>query len=179
MAELRTLVMSGSLRAESVNTLVAETIIARRPDGVRSVRFDLRPVPLFDQDAEEAGDPAAVTALKAAVVDSDAVLLVSPEYNVGVPAVMKNAVDWMSRPYGDGPIAGKAVGIVSASPSSRGGSGSRQRLSESLGVLTKRLFVETLGLASIHNKMNNGALNEDGLAELLPWLERFYEFASA
>lgn len=178
MADLDVVVLSGSLRAASINSLVAETLIARAPGGVRMVRHDLRPIPFFDQDVEDAGDPQVVTDLKQAVIAADALLVVSPEYNVGVPAVMKNAIDWLSRPYGDGAIVGTATGIISASPGGRGGVGARAHLSDSLGVLTDRLFPETLGLARMYGRIGDGALDGDALAELMSWFGRFRDFAA-
>lgn len=177
MADLRLVVLSGSLRAASANTLVAETLISHSPSSVIGARFDLRPVPFFDQDVEDIHDPAAVTALKTAVQEADGLVLVTPEYNAGVPALVKNAVDWLSRPYGSGSLVGKPVGLISAGPGSRGGSGVREHLSSSLSVLTERRFEETLGLGSIYSKLEDGALTQEALDELLAWYDRFCAFA--
>jgi chromate reductase len=92
--------------------------------------FDLAEVPLYNGDVEAEGDPEGVRRLKAAIAAADGVLMATPEYNHGVPGVMKNAVDWASRPPGAAPLGGKPVGIVGASPgitgSARGQSQLRQ-----------------------------------------------------
>ena len=119
-----------------------------------------------------------VAELKQAVIAADALLVVSPEYNVGVPAVMKNAIDWLSRPYGNGAIVGTATGIISASPGGRGGVGARAHLADSLGVLTDRLYPETLGLAKMFGRITDGELDGDALAELMSWFGRFRDFAT-
>ena len=78
--------------------------------------FDLADVPLYNGDVEAAGDPPGVAAFKDAIRAADAVLMVTPEYNHGVPGVMKNAVDWASRPARSAALNGKPVGIIGASP---------------------------------------------------------------
>lgn len=82
--------------------------------------FDLSAVPLYNGDVEAAGDPPAVAALKRGIAEADGVLLATPEYNHGVPAVMKNAVDWASRHPGNAPLARKPVGLIGASPGMTG-----------------------------------------------------------
>jgi chromate reductase len=92
--------------------------------------FDLAPVPLYNADVETAGDPDGVRDLKAAIAAADGVLFATPEYNHGVTAVMKNAVDWASRPPREAVLDRKPVGVIGASPgmvgSARGQSQLRQ-----------------------------------------------------
>ena len=78
--------------------------------------FDLSVVPLYNGDVEAEGDPAGVAAFKRLIAQADGVLMATPEYNHGVPGVMKNAVDWASRPPGSAPLGAKPVGIIGASP---------------------------------------------------------------
>ena len=177
MADLRLMVVSGSLREASLNTLVAESLISHAPDAVAMHRFDLRPVPMFDQDVEEAGDPPPVVALKQAMLDADGLVVVTPEYNVGVPALTKNAIDWLSRPYGDGPIKGKAVGVVAVSPGGRAGIGARSHLMDTLSILTERAYPETLGVGKVYDKLVDGELGSDGVDELMAWFRGFLDFA--
>ena len=82
--------------------------------------FDLADVPLYNGDVEAAGDPPGVAALKAAIAAADGVLMATPEYNHGVPGVMKNAIDWASRPPREAPLGGKPVGLIGASPGQTG-----------------------------------------------------------
>jgi chromate reductase len=73
-------------------------------------------VPLYDQDVEAGGDPEPVQALKGAIREADALLIATPEYNHGVPGVLKNAIDWASRPARDSVLSGKPTAILGASP---------------------------------------------------------------
>jgi chromate reductase len=92
--------------------------------------FDLAEIPLYNGDVEAEGDPEGVARFKQAIRDADGVLMVTPEYNHGVPGVMKNAVDWASRPPAGAALARKPVGLLGASPgitgSARGQSQLRQ-----------------------------------------------------
>ena len=115
----RILGISGSLRADSFNTALLRAAQQVAGDGIAFDAVTLHGIPLYDGDAEARdGLPAAVTTLKDRIIASDGVLLVSPEYNNGIPGVFKNAIDWLSRPaadiarvFGDKPFA-----LVGASP---------------------------------------------------------------
>ncbi|MCC6787129.1 MAG: NAD(P)H-dependent oxidoreductase [Hyphomonadaceae bacterium] len=116
MTDVRILGVAGSLRRGSLNRALLGAAIKLAPAGLTIDAFDLADVPLYNGDVEAAGDPAGVTAFKNAIRAADAVLFVTPEYNHGVPGVMKNAVDWASRPARDAALNGKPVGIIGASP---------------------------------------------------------------
>lgn len=116
MTDVRILGVAGSLRRGSLNRALLRAAIKLAPAGLTIYAFDLADVPLYNGDVEAAGDPAGVTAFKNAIRAADAVLFVTPEYNHGVPGVMKNAVDWASRPARDAALNGKPVGIIGASP---------------------------------------------------------------
>src|SRR3990167_438989 len=108
---------AGSLRQGSYNRALLRAAQGLVPDGMVLETFDLAAIPLYNSDVEAAGDPQGVAAFKQARRRADAVLMVTPEYNHGVPGVMKNAVDWASRPPQDSPLNGKPVGIIGASRS--------------------------------------------------------------
>ncbi len=108
--------IEGSLRKGSLNRALLRAAIKRAPAGMTLSAFDLDEVPLYNGDVEATGDPPGVAALKQAIAAADGVLFVTPEYNHGVPGVMKNAVDWASRPARAAPLGGKPVGIIGASP---------------------------------------------------------------
>lgn len=117
---LRILGIAGSLRAGSLNRALLRAAVDLAPEGMAIALFDLAGVPLYNGDVEAAGDPPGVAALKAAIAAADGVLFATPEYNHGVPGVMKNAVDWASRPPRAAPLGGKPVGLIGASPGQTG-----------------------------------------------------------
>lgn len=95
------LVLLGSLRRASINRQLAEVAIDDAPSGVRMHLFDrLGELPLYNEDIDTEQPAEPVTALRLAAAEADALLAVTPEYNGGVPGLLKNAIDWLSRPYG-------------------------------------------------------------------------------
>ena len=106
--------IAGSLRKASYNRAALRAAQQLAPESARIEIFELDGIPPFNQD-EEGNPPAKVTALKAAIRAADAVLIVTPEYNYSVPGVLKNAIDWASRPYGDSAWDGKPVALMGAS----------------------------------------------------------------
>ena len=115
-------VLVGSLRADSVNRQVAESLKAQAPEGVEvEIVEGLADVPFYNEDIDGAQVPAAAAALRAQVASADRVLVVTPEYNATMPAVLNNAIDWLSRPYGQGAITGKPLGVVGVTPTPYGG----------------------------------------------------------
>jgi chromate reductase, NAD(P)H dehydrogenase (quinone) len=119
----RLLAISGSLRKASFNTTLLRAAQATAADGVQIEIATLHGIPLYDADAEaQDGLPAAVKALKDKVAAADGVILATPEYNSGVPGVLKNAIDWLSRPPDDiGRVFGnRAFAVLGATPSGLG-----------------------------------------------------------
>lgn len=113
--ELTILGISGSLREGSYNTATLRAAQELCPPGARIEVFtELGAIPAFNQDLENDA-PAAVCLLKRQVREADAILFVTPEYNYSVPGVLKNAIDWASRPYGDNAWSGKPAAIMGAS----------------------------------------------------------------
>ncbi len=106
--------ISGSLRKDSYNTKLAHAFAALAPEGAEVEVVSIADLPFYDQDAE-AAFPTAAQALKDKVNAADAVILVTPEYNRSVPGVLKNAIDWLSRPYGKNSFAGKPVLVAGVS----------------------------------------------------------------
>jgi NAD(P)H-dependent FMN reductase len=115
-------VLVGSLRADSANRKLAETLRDLAPDGVElRIAENLDQIPFYNEDLDGADAPAAAVALRQQVADSDRVLIVTPEYNATIPAVINNAIDWLSRPYGTGAIVGKPLGAIGVTPTPYGG----------------------------------------------------------
>ena len=115
-------VLVGSLRADSVNRKLAETLFVLAPEGVElRIAENLDQLPFYNEDIDGADVPAAAAALRQQVAESDRVLVVTPEYNATIPAVVNNAIDWLSRPYGEGALTGKPFGAIGVTPTPYGG----------------------------------------------------------
>ena len=115
-------VLVGSLRADSVNRQIAESLRDLAPaDVVIDIVDGLGDLPFYNEDLDAAGAAEGVTRLRELVANADRVLAVTPEYNATMPAVLNNAIDWLSRPYGAGAIAGKPFGVVGVTPTPYGG----------------------------------------------------------
>lgn len=107
--------LSGSLRTGSYNTLALKAAQKLAPAGIVIEIASIGDIPMYNDDQRAQGQPAAVAALKEKVRQADAVLIATPEYNFSIPGVLKNTLDWMSRPP-EPPFTGKLVGIIGASP---------------------------------------------------------------
>jgi NAD(P)H-dependent FMN reductase len=123
MTDTTIAVLVGSLRNDSVNRRLAEVLRDQAPDGVSIQILDgLGAVPFYNQDVDNATEiPAAAARLREQVAGADRVLAVTPEYNGRMPAVLSNAIDWLSRPYGAGALVGKPFGVIGATPTPYGG----------------------------------------------------------
>lgn len=110
----RILAISGSLRRESFNTRLIVQAQRLAPAGLAIERFDLAPIPLYNEDVNAVGLPAPVAALRQAIAQADGLLIATPEYNYSIPGVLKNAIDWVSRPPAQ-PLAGKPIALMGAS----------------------------------------------------------------
>ncbi|BAJ27104.1 MULTISPECIES: NAD(P)H-dependent oxidoreductase [Kitasatospora] len=133
---VRVLALVGSLRAGSHNLQLAEAAVRHAPEGVTvEIHRGLADVPFYNEDLDVPdAAPAAAAALRAAAQEADALLLVSPEYNGTIPAVLKNAIDWLSRPYGAGAISGKPVAVVGTALGGYGGVWAQDEARKSAGI---------------------------------------------
>lgn len=174
--------ISGSLRRGSFNTALLRAAVRLMPDDAALDAKTLHGIPLYDGDVESAEDiPAAVAALKDAVVASQGVILVTPEYNSGIPGVFKNAVDWLSRPPQDVKkvFGGRPFAVMGAS---QGGFGTIQSQQAWLPVLKKlgaqAWFGGTLMVSRAQNVFDEtGALKDAAIEEQLKgFLRGFVEF---
>jgi chromate reductase, NAD(P)H dehydrogenase (quinone) len=116
---VRILGIPGSLRQGSYNRAALRAAIELVPEGATLDVFELHGIPGFNQD-DESNPPPQVVELKRRIREADALLFVTPEYNYSVPGVLKNAIDWASRPYGDSAWSGKPAAIMGASPGNIG-----------------------------------------------------------
>lgn len=111
--------VAGSLRAGSWNKKLLAAAGTLLPEGAVMTTFDIAEIPLYNEDVRERGYPEPVAAFRAAIAACDALILVTPEYNYSVPGVLKNALDWASRPPSP-PFAGKVAATLGASPGMHG-----------------------------------------------------------
>jgi NAD(P)H-dependent FMN reductase len=159
MAEIKVLALVGSLRAASVNRQLAELAVSAAPDGVSVTVFDgLGELPLYNEDIDPAVGagaeaPAAVAALRAAAADADAALIVTPEYNGSIPGVVKNAIDWLSRPFGDGAFKGKPLAVIGGSFGQYGGVWAHDETRKSFGIAGARV-IEAIKLSVPFKSLN-------------------------
>lgn len=177
MTTLQMTAIVGSLRHDSVNGAVARAAMANAPEDVELTLYSVADLPLYNGDDETAGPPTEVVALTDHVAASDGLIFFSPEYNSSLPAVVKNVIDWLSRP----PKAyeGTPVTLVSATPGGRAGLGVRTHFSQIMAHQPTRLF-EPLGIGSYGEKVNDGVLtDEETIAELSGFLQRFAGFCQA
>jgi len=123
MSDIRVAVLVGSLRADSVNRKLAELLRDNAPAGATLDLVDgLSELPFYNEDLDTPDAvPATAAALRERVATADRVLAVTPEYNGTMPAVLNNAIDWLSRPYGVGALVGKPFGVVGTTPTPYGG----------------------------------------------------------
>ena len=133
--------IAGSLRKASYNKGALRAAQQLCPDGAKIEAIELDGIPPFNQD-EERNPPQKVTELKNCIRAADAILLVTPEYNYGLPGVLKNAIDWASRPYGDNAWDGKPVAIMSAALSMGGGVRAQYQLRQSFVFLNMDAVVQ-------------------------------------
>ena len=133
---VRILALVGSLRAGSHNRQLAEAAVKHAPEGVTIELYEgLADVPFYNEDIDnEAALPATAARLREAAGQVDGLLLFSPEYNGTIPAVLKNAIDWLSRPYGAGAFTGKPVAVVGTAFGQFGGVWAQDETRKALGI---------------------------------------------
>jgi chromate reductase len=124
--------IAGSLRSASWNRGLIRAAIEHAPAGVEIVPLDLGLVPLFNQDLEEQGDPPSVIALKDVIRLADALLIATPEYNNGMPGVLKNAIDWASRPVSSSVLRDKPAAVIGVSPGPGAAARAQQQVRDAL-----------------------------------------------
>ena len=163
---------AGSLRKGSFNRAALRAAAELLPAGMILETFDLRPIPLYDADVEAAGVPESVQEFRRRIAAADALLIATPEYNYSMPGVLKNAIDWGSRPP-DQPLNGKPVAIMGASPGGFGTARAQYHLRQTC-VFTNMLPLNRpeVFISNAHEKFDaQGRLTDEkarqGIAALL------------
>ena len=173
----------GSLRRASINRKLLHVMSGLAPAGVTIEVHDLLDVPPFNEDVEAEGAPPAVQVLRDAIAVAQGLLIVTPEYNSGVPGVLKNGLDWLSRPPRRSVLDGKPVGIAGASPGILGTARAQPQLRQ-LFVFTNSpvMMQPEIYVTSAYQKFDEmGKLTDERtrealiryLAALKVWVERF------
>lgn len=163
---MRILAISGSLRAGSYNTALARAAAAAAPHGIALELYDaLGSLPPFDDDVDGEDAPAAVRDLRNRIADADALLVVTPEYNGSIPGVLKNAIDWASRPKGDAALRGKTVAIAGASTGQYGALWAIQDLRRVLGVAGARVVEGEVSVPRAHEAFDERGAPRSPLLE--------------
>lgn len=181
---VRLLAISGSLRRASHCTAVLRSLAPLLPTGATLELFPLDEVPMYNADLDGDSPPAAVAQLKAAIAAADGLVLCSPEYNYGMPGVLKNAIDWASRPGFASPLKGKPALVMTASPGTAGGVRAQAQIRDALAAtLARPLVRQHIAIASVATRIQDGRLVDEptrgivqaGLLELIDeihWLAR-------
>jgi NAD(P)H-dependent FMN reductase len=147
MSNVKVLVLVGSLRAQSVNRQIAELAADVAPEGVTLVPFDrLGELPFYNEDIDTDDVAEPVKALRELAADVDATLVVTPEYNGSIPGVLKNAIDWLSRPFGNGALKDKPAAVIGGSYGQYGGVWAHDETRKTLGFAGPRV-IEDLKLS--------------------------------
>ncbi|MCG2583252.1 NADPH-dependent FMN reductase [Massilia sp. TS11] len=180
MATKKVAVFVGSLRKDSFTRKVAKTLIALAPASLSLEIVEIGDLPLYDQDLD-VSPPLAYTEFRNKVASVDAFLFCTPEYNRSVPAVLKNAIDVGSRPYGHSVWSGKPGAIVSVSPGALGGFGANHHLRQSMVFLNVPLMQQPEAYVNhIGNQFDGDHLTNEATREFLQkyilafaaWVER-------
>lgn len=152
----------GSLREHSFNRALIKAAVDTAPDGIRVEMFLLHDVPLYHADVEAQGDPKPVAALKDAIASADGVLFATPQYNGSISGVLKNAIDWASRPAFQSVLVDKPAAIIGASSGRSATVRAREDLVRILNTTRcKVMDAPTIGLANSGDVIEDGELQSD------------------
>jgi chromate reductase, NAD(P)H dehydrogenase (quinone) len=154
--------MSGSLRSGSYSNAVLETLREKFAGRADLEIYDLRPIPLYDQDFEGEKRPAPVKAMLSAIAESDGLVLCAPEFNHSVPGVLKNALDWASRPAFTSVMAYKPVVVMATSRGALGGARCLEHLKVALDSMMSRVILaREVIITSSADKIRDGRLVDE------------------
>lgn len=180
---LQVIGIAGSLRRASFNRSLLRAAVELAPPEMNIVTFDLIDVPLYNGDVEETLVPPSVIAIREAVSGADALLIATPEYNHGVPGVLKNAIDWLSRPPRDSALNGKPAAVIGASPGMTGTARAQTQLRQAFVFTnTYAMLQPEILVARAQDKFDrDGRLTDEAtrqylsrfLAQFAAWIGQF------
>src|SRR4051794_7023106 len=156
---MKILAIAGSVRRDSWNRSLLETAAGLVPDGVELELWSrLKDVPPYDEEDDVEPAPAAVADLRDAIAGADAVLIATPEYNSSIPGVLKNALDWASRPLATNPLRNKPVAVIGASTGAFGAVWAQAELRKVLAAIGARVQEGDLAVGHIQTRFVVGEL---------------------
>ena len=160
---MKVLGISGSLRRDSYNTA-----LLRNAPVALELWEELRSIPPYDEDDDVEPAPPAVARMRAAVAGADAILFATPEYNASVPGQLKNAVDWLSRPYATSALRNKPVAVVGASTGAFGAVWAQAELRKVLSTASARVVEGDVAVGHAHERFDDqGTLTDENLLDQL------------
>ncbi len=176
---MKVLGISGSLRRSSYNSMLLRAADTLLPPGAELEIFDgLKAIPPYDADDDSSPAPEAVQALRDAIEAADGVLVVTPEYNASIPGVLKNALDWASRPHATNPLRGKPAAVVGASTGMFGAIWAQAETRKVLSTIGARVLDRELPVSEAPERFSAlGELSDADVAEA--FAEILAELASA
>ena len=159
---VRLVAISGSIRRASHCTAVLRSLTPLLPPTVTMELLPLDDVPLYNGDLDRETPPPAVKRLKTAIAEADGLVICSPEYNYGIPGVLKNAIDWASRPGFASPLKDKLALIMTASPGTAGGVRAQAQIRDALSAtLARPLVRQQIAIANAANRIQDGRLVDE------------------
>jgi len=176
---MKIIAISGSLRQASYNTRLGRVLQSVAPDSVSVDLADLHGIPLYNgDDEEERGIPEAVSDLRDRIKASHGMILITPEYNAGMPGVMKNALDWLTRPGEEmGPTFGyRPTALAGATPGGWGTAFAQASALINLRQLGVKLFPDHLRVSEAGQRLKDGEIDSKLTAQVEKWLANFVDF---
>ncbi len=169
MNTLHLLGLCGSLRQASNHEIILRTLAAEGlPAHAQLTIHTLHEIPMYNEDHDGPASPAVVIALREAVASADALVLAAPEYNHGMSGVLKNTLDWLSRPHGRSVLKDKPVLVFTASPAFTGGVRAQQQVNEALWAVQARLApYPQIVIGGVHGKIREGKLEDEAARRFL------------
>jgi chromate reductase, NAD(P)H dehydrogenase (quinone) len=161
--------LSGSIRRESFCKAVLETIREKAAADVEVAIFDLEPIPPYNEDLDnEKGWPATVRALRQAIIAADGLIAITPEYNHGMSGILKNAIDWVSRPGYESILKDKPVAVMSLSSSGRGGVRAQSQMHDTfLSTVSRITPGRQVAITSPGRKIAGGRVTDENTLLIL------------
>ena len=176
---MKLIAVSGSLRKNSFNTRLADLMSQAAPEGVALEVLTLHGIPLYDGDLEESeGIPAAVEELRGRIKAADGLILVTPEYNAGIPGVLKNALDWLTRPGEEmkPTFGGRKAAIAGATPGAWGTAFAQAGALINLRQLGCELYPGYLRVSKASDQFDDEGADDKLHEQVATWLEGFVSF---